>query len=179
VTLRGLFDEIRDAFPNTNIPAFEGHGRAEVLLSQISVAKERLFMLTRSVSGAMVPAFEFILQEFRGPQFQASRAHLSDAIQAYEAQPRRDRDSCANAYDTMESAAKVAFNMPDATLGKVLNKANTRLDACTISSLRSLETLRHQKFGHGTVTPFDLRAAEVDYVFFACLSGATLFVRLA
>lgn len=136
-------------------------------------------LLHRVVPLAMEELFECVAQELRRPEFEAARGQLDHAVQAYDARPRRDRDACANAYDAMESVAKVVFGLPNGTLGNVLSGPATReLDRWTIASLHSLEVLRNNKFGHGTVVPFDLRSAEVDYVYSSCLSGVLLFTNL-
>jgi predicted Fe-Mo cluster-binding NifX family protein len=45
-----------------------------------------------------------------------------DAIDAYNAQPQRARDACANAFDAIESAGKVVAEVPSGTFADVLKK---------------------------------------------------------
>jgi hypothetical protein len=120
-------------------------------------------------------------RELETHRFEGALRHLNDALDAYDARPRRDRDSCANVFDALESIAKAAYSMENATFGGVLDEARRRsdLDESTIRLLRQVEVLRHNKFGHGTTTPFNLSAPEIDFVYLTCIGGILLFARSA
>lgn len=45
------------------------------------------------------------------PRFAAARQTFELATKAFNDRPRRDRITCANTYDALESAAKIAFNI--------------------------------------------------------------------
>jgi hypothetical protein len=137
--------------------------------------------LTRVSPPAVQTMIDSAFRELADPRFNAALAHLKDALDAYDARPRRDRDSCSNAFDALESTAKTVYAMDNATFGNVLDEAKRlcELDDSTIRVLRQLETLRHNKFGHGTTTPFDLGSSEVDFVYLTCLGAILLFARLA
>ena len=137
-------------------------------------------LLHRAMPAVMQAQVMAVIRALQDPRFESTNRHLQDAINANDARPRRDRDVCANAYDAMESVAKVAYGLGTGTLGGALDEAQRRedLDRFTVGILRGLETLRHNRFGHGTTTPFGLKPAEVDFVYFTCLAGILLFSRL-
>jgi hypothetical protein len=119
------------------------------------------------------------IAELTAEEFAPARELLSAATEAFNARPRRDRDACANAYDALESVAKIVYGMPNATFGQVLERVRQR---ATISEpiqrlLRDVEVMRHNVFGHGMAEQFALNAAEVDFVYVTCAAGVPLFTR--
>lgn len=102
------------------------------------------------------------------------------AKDAFDARPRRDRDVCANAFDAMESAAKIQMAMPTRTFGPVVDAAAAQhlVNAEIRGMLQRLEVVRHNHCGHGMAQPFALTPAEVDLFYMSCLMGANLFARL-
>ena len=119
------------------------------------------------------------IQELNDSRFSAAAQLFRDARDAYNDRPRRDRDACANAFDAMESVAKVVFNMPSATFGNVLVhiRAGNLLTSEIVNVLDTINTLRNRKFGHGMQTPFDLSPAEVDFTYLTCIGEILLFAR--
>jgi hypothetical protein len=117
---------------------------------------------------------------FIDARFAAARQTFELAAEAFNDRPRRDRDACANAYDALESAAKIAFNMPRATFGEVLNAVGPRGDLSpqAIRLLRAIEVFGHTTFRHGGVEPFALSSAEVDFVYTACAGAILVFTGL-
>jgi len=113
------------------------------------------------------------------PEFAAAREVFELALQAFNDRPRRDRDACANAYDALESAAKIRHNMPAATFGQVLDGVRQRgaLSESVVRLLRATEVFGHNTFRHGMVDPFALSAAEVDFVFTNCAGAILVFAR--
>jgi hypothetical protein len=83
-----------------------------------------------------------------------------------------------NVFDAMESVGRTRFG--GATFGDVLDNLRTRggIDRFTLSTLRSIETVRNNHFGHGARDPFGLLPAEVDFIYLACIAGILLLVRL-
>jgi hypothetical protein len=49
---------------------------------------------------------------------------FSEARNAYDSRPRRDRDACSNVFDALESVGKIKCGMPNATFGDVINAAS-------------------------------------------------------
>ena len=113
------------------------------------------------------------------PEFVAAREVFELGLQAFNDRPRRDRDACANAYDALESAAKIRHNMPAATFGQVLDAVRQRgaLSESVVRLLRAIEVFGHNTFRHGMVDPFALSAAEVDFVFTNCAGAILVFAR--
>ncbi len=124
---------------------------------------------------------EAAIQELSQPRFQPAATLFHDARDAYDDQPRRDRDACANIFDAMESVAKEIFSRPNDTFGNVLNEIRRRqvLNTNTIKVLDAVNTLRNGSFGHGMTTPFNLTAPEVDFTYLTCIGGILLFTRNA
>jgi len=122
---------------------------------------------------------EAAIQELSQPHFQPAATLFSDARDAYDDRPRRDRDACANVFDAMESIAKVVFSMPNSTFGHVLNhiRSTQALHQDIITVLEAVNTLRNHNFGHGMTAPFNLKAAEVDFTYLTCIGGILLFAR--
>jgi hypothetical protein len=115
------------------------------------------------------------------PRFEAAHKLLLDAIDAYNAQPQRPRDACANAFDAIESAGKIVTRIPSGTLGDVLDRLrkNQSLTPETLRMLNALNTMRHNHFGHGMSEPFSLSPQEVDFVYLSCIAAAILFARMS
>jgi hypothetical protein len=99
-------------------------------------------------------------------------------LKAFNDRPRRDRDACANAYDALESAAKIRHNMPAATFGQVLDavRQNGALSESVVRLLRAIEVFGHNTFRHGMVDRL-LSATEVDFVFTNCAGAILVFAR--
>ena len=128
------------------------------------------------------PAYALVsaaIEELRDPRFAAALTLSSSAMDAFDDRPRRDRDACANIFDSMESVAKEVFDMPTATFGTVLGhiRKTNRLTAEIISVLEAINTLRNRKFGHGMTNPFDLSVSEVDFTYLSCIGGLLVFVK--
>jgi hypothetical protein len=134
----------------------------------------RLHRVMPAPAAAQVKAAIGYLED---PRFAAASRIFADAL-AFDAHPRRDRDACANAFDALESVAKVVFAMPTETFGQVLREVRPqgRINAQILGVLEALNTHRNRNFGHGV--PFTLTAAEVDFTFLACVSGIILITRL-
>jgi hypothetical protein len=118
-------------------------------------------------------------QELHNPQYAAGLQLMTNARGAYDDRPRRDRDACANAFDAMESAAKVKYNRPNDTFGAVKNyiEQNHLFRQEVINVLTALNGMRNGHFGHGMQDVFDLTAAEVDFVYLNCISVVILLMR--
>jgi hypothetical protein len=121
------------------------------------------------------------VRELARPEFEAAHKLLLDAIDAYNAQPQRPRDACANAFDAVESAGKVVAQVPSGTFGDVLKqlRKDQALASETLRMLESLNTMRHNHFGHGMSEPFSLSAQEVDFVYLSCMAVVILFARMS
>lgn len=119
------------------------------------------------------------IAELSSHSYTPALALFHNAQDAYHDRPRRDRDTCANVFDAMESVAKEVFQLPSATFGAVL--AHIRkiqgLQADIIDMLEKVNSLRNHKFGHGMTVPFDLSSADVDFTYLTCIAGILLFVR--
>jgi hypothetical protein len=120
------------------------------------------------------------ITELGDPRFAPALALLNDARDAFDDRPRRDRDACANIFDSMESVAKEVFTMPNATFGSVLKhvRQTNALQAEIISVLEAINTLRNRKFGHGMTASFDLSPGEVDFTYLACIAAILVFVKM-
>jgi len=118
--------------------------------------------------------------ELTRPEFDAAHKLLIDAIDAYNVRPPRLRDACANAFDAIESAAKVVAQLPTGTFGHAIKqlRKNESLSSDTLRLLDALSTIRHNHFGHGMVGPFSLSIQEVDFVYLSCMAAAILFARM-
>lgn len=104
---------------------------------------------------------------------------MNAARDAFDDRPRRDRDACANIFDSLESVAKEVFNIPNATFGSVLKhvRQTNAFQGEITSVLESINTLRNRKFGHGMTTPFDLSTGEVDFTYLSCIGAIILFAN--
>ena len=118
------------------------------------------------------------IRELGAERLAPARALFDAATEAFNARPRRNRDVCTNAYDALESVAKIVCEMPAATLGGVLDEVRRRdaLNDHVIRLLRDVEILRHNTFGHGMAEDFRLTEREVDFVYATCAAGILLFV---
>jgi hypothetical protein len=86
---------------------------------------------------------------------------------------------CTNIFDALESVAKAVCSLPNGTFGDVLKLQKTRdaFSGQTISTLEKVYALASAHFRHGMTEPFNLKPAEVDFVYVTCLAGIMLFVR--
>jgi hypothetical protein len=133
-------------------------------------------VLPPSVQGQVETAF----RELSAPRFSAALPSFRDAMAAYDDRPRRERDTCSNIFDALESVAKEIFGMPAATFGGVLIEARKQqsMAAETTAALQKLYDMANGHFRHGMITPFTLKPAEVDFILVSCMAGILLFVRL-
>jgi hypothetical protein len=125
-------------------------------------------------------AVRVAVHELARPEFEAAHKLFLSAIDAYNAQPQRSRDACANAFDAVESAGKVVAQVPSGTFGdalKQLRKDQTFAPE-TLRMLEALNTMRHNHFGHGMSAPFSLSTQEVDFVYLSCTAAVILFTRI-
>ena len=136
--------------------------------------------LERVLPAPLAEGVRATIDELRRPGYEAARQLFDAAMDAFNAIPRRDRDAATNAFDAMESAAKVRLNMPAATFGDALNAARrlNRINNEVHQVLDRVNTLRHRHLGHGMAQPFNLSPNEVDFVYVTCAAGVRLFARL-
>jgi hypothetical protein len=113
------------------------------------------------------------------PGFQPARELFEASAAAFNDRPRRDRDACSNAFDALESVAKIVYGIPNGTFGNVLDEVRRRgdLNEHVLRLLRDIEIIRHNEFGHGNAHPFRLNASEVDFVYTTAAAGILLFSR--
>lgn len=137
--------------------------------------------LRRVLPNAAQAQIDATAQELSQPRFEAALRLFNDARNAYDDRPRRDRDACANMFDSMESVAKEVFSMPQATFGGVLShiRQTQGLHSDVVTVLEGINTLRNRNFGHGMTSPFNLKPAEVDFTYLSCVAGVLLFTRLS
>ena len=136
--------------------------------------------LERVLPTPLADAVRGTFDDLDQPGYEGALELFRLAKTAFDERPfRRDRDAAANAFDAMEAAAKVKFQMPAATFGAVLDEARRRqaLHEDVQQILRRVEVLRHHHLGHGNPQPFALGSAEVDFVYITCAAGARLFAR--
>lgn len=135
--------------------------------------------LNRVLPAAAQAQVEAAIQELRDPRYTPALQLFNAARDAYDDRPRRDRDACANVFDSMESVAKEKFGMPNATFGQVAAhmRATGALNEQIVGMLEAVNTLRNRNFGHGMVAPFTLRPAEVDFTYLTCIGAMLLFAR--
>jgi hypothetical protein len=133
--------------------------------------------LARVLPAAAVTQVAIAVQDLRDPQYQSALELLDAALSAFNAVPRRERDACANAFDAMEAVGRIRFG--GTTFGGVLDNLQGRdlIDRFTLTTLRSLEIVRHNHFGHGALQPFNLSVAEVDFIYLTCIAGILLLRR--
>jgi hypothetical protein len=135
--------------------------------------------IQRVMPVAVQAQLQAVLNELAAPNFAPALALMNAARDAYDDRPRRDRDAAANAFDALESTAKLIYQLPNATFSQVLDEVqrNARMNELVIAILRALNTLRNRNFGHGMAVPFTLTAAEVEFVYLTCIGAILLFVR--
>ena len=135
--------------------------------------------IVRFLPGPAAASLRAALVELLTPRFAAALNLFSMARDAYDTQPRRDRDACSNAFDALESVAKEKYGMPTATFGQVVVEMRRRgsHNQQIVGVLESINTLRNKNFGHGMATPFSLTTAEVDLTYLTCVAGILLVVR--
>jgi hypothetical protein len=150
------------------------------ILSAYGVAWEisQTGTLTRGLPEAAVAQIASAFQELATPGFEAARDLLNAADLDFNAVPRRDRDACANAFDSMEAVGRIRFGAN--TLGGVLNvlQVQNAMDRFTLNALRALEVIRHNHFGHGNPEPFNLSGPEVEFACVSCVAGILLLRKL-
>lgn len=136
--------------------------------------------LVRTLPDEAATSVRVAVRELSRPEFEAAHRLLEDAVDAYNDRPQRPRDACANAFDAVESAAKVVAGFPSGTFSDVLNELRRRqlLRPETLRMLEAVSVMRHNHFGHGTSNPFALSMQEVDFVYLSCVAAAILFARL-
>lgn len=61
------------------------------------------------------------ITELKAPHFAPALTLLNNARDAFDDRPRRDRDACANVFDSMESVAKTVFSMPARACSQLIN----------------------------------------------------------
>lgn len=117
--------------------------------------------------------------ELQHPRFEPALELFKAGKDAFDARPRRDRDTCSNVFDALESVAKEKYGMPNATYGQVVVRLRTNgtFNAEIIALLSGLNDLRNRNFGHGMTTQFGLASAEVDFAYLACIGAILLLVR--
>jgi hypothetical protein len=120
-----------------------------------------------------------VIGELGEARFAAAAELFGAARDAYDERPRRDRDACGNAFDALESVAKIKYVRPDDTFGQVKNyMAENRLAKPEIIEIfTELNRIRNRFFGHGMVVAFDLAPAEVDFVYLSCISCILFLTR--
>ena len=123
---------------------------------------------------------EAAFRELSRPEFAPALQLFRESVAAYDDRPRRDRDSCCNIFDALESVAKAVREMPTKTFGDVLAEVRRGqvMSSDTIAVLRKLYDMANNHFRHGMTTPWTLKPAEVDFVWVTCIAGILLFVRL-
>ncbi|MGH2958225.1 MAG: hypothetical protein ACRDKE_01355 [Solirubrobacterales bacterium] len=120
------------------------------------------------------------VRELLRPGFESARGLLRDAIEAYNDRPQRPRDACANAFDAVEAASKTTLGLPTGTFNDVVRELRQArvLQPEIVAVLDRLNVVRHNHFGHGMTTPFNLISREVDFVYLSCVSAIVLFARI-
>lgn len=135
--------------------------------------------IQRVMPAAAQAQIQAVIAELAPPNFAPALALVNAARDAYDDRPRRDRDAAANAFDALESIAKITYALPNATFSQVLDEVQRRgrMNEQIVATLRALNTLRNRNFGHGMAALFTLTAAEVDFVYMTCFGAILLFVR--
>ena len=134
----------------------------------------------RVLPAPIAEGIQATIDELRRPEYAAARQLFTAATDAFNAIPRRDRDAAANAFDAMESAAKIRLNVPNGTLHDALQAARRQhlLSEEALQVIDRINILRHRHLGHGMAAPFNLGPNEVDFAYVTCAAGARLFARL-
>ncbi|MDQ3474308.1 MAG: hypothetical protein M3447_11280 [Acidobacteriota bacterium] len=148
-----------------------GHGSAWELRGDGRLHRVLPIVLQQQVAAAFAE-----LQDARNAP---ALALLTAASSAYDDRPRRDRDACANAFDAVESLAKIKYAMPRETFGGVLRQLRgaTAFNSEVLGVLESINTLRNRNFGHGMAAPLNLTGAEVDFTYLICVAAILLLSR--
>jgi hypothetical protein len=117
--------------------------------------------------------------EIREARYAPALALFNAARDAYDGRPRRDRDTCGNIFDALESVAKIKYNRPNETFGQVKNhmEQNNLARPEIIEIFTALNQMRNHHFGHGGTVEFNLSAAEVDFVYLTCIASILLLTR--
>lgn len=135
--------------------------------------------LHRVLPAAAQAQVQAAIQELGDARYAPAQALFHAARDAYDDRPRRDRDACMNAFQAVESAAQIRFDMPgrpfDGVLGELRSRGGTNAEVLHV--LDSLNVLRHRNFGHGGAEEFALGPAEVDFVYLTCIGAILLFTR--
>lgn len=136
--------------------------------------------LERVLPAPAAEGVQAAFEELGKAEFAAARQLFDTARDAFHAVPRRGRDAAANAFDAMESTAKIRLNLPNATFGDVLKsvRRGDKISPDVREVLDRINTLRNHHLGHGMTKPFTLRADEVDFVYVTCAAAIRMFARL-
>jgi hypothetical protein len=123
---------------------------------------------------------EMAFRELSHAGFAPALQLLRDALAAYDDRPQRDRDTCSNIFDALESVAKTVLKMPTKTFGDVLAdiRKRTALSPDMTAVLQKLYDMANNHFRHGMTKPFTLKPPEIDFVLVSCVAGILPFVRL-
>lgn len=134
-----------------------------------------LRVLPAAAQGQIVAA----IAELGDARYAPALALFTAARDAYDDRPRRDRDACGNAFDALESVAKIKYNRPNDTFGQVKNhiEQNNLARREIIDMFTALNQMRNQHFGHGMAVQFNLSPAEVEFVYLTCLGSILLLTR--
>lgn len=133
----------------------------------------------RFLPGPAQEQVEAAIQELANPAYAAALLLFNAARDAYDGQPRRDRDACMNAFQAVESVAQIHFNMPARAFNDLLADLRRRrvMNAQIIDLLDQLNVLRHRTFGHVMANEFALAPVEVDFVYLTCIAAVLLVTR--
>jgi hypothetical protein len=136
--------------------------------------------LHRVLPLAVQAQIDTAFRELSHPGFASALQLLRDALAAYDDRPQRDRDTCSNIFDALESVGKTVFKMPTKTFGDVLAdiRKRTALSPDTTAVLQKLYDMANNHFRHGMTKPFRLKPSEIDCLLVTCVAGILLFVRL-
>ena len=134
--------------------------------------------LHRVLPAAARAQIDATIQELSDAAYAPALTLFNTSRDAYDHRPRRDRDACANAFDAMESVAKIKYNRPHDTFGQLKNyiEQNDLLRQEIVDIFTAMNQLRNGHFGHGMAVQFALTAAEVDFVYLTCI-GSILLLR--
>jgi len=118
-------------------------------------------------------------EELNNPEYEPALTLFNAARHAYDDRPRRDRDTCTNIFDCLESVAKIKYGRPNDTFGQVKNlvNQNDQQRGQVIAMFTALNNLRNQHFGHGMTQDFSLTGAEVDFIYLTCIGAILLLTR--
>lgn len=134
--------------------------------------------LERVIPQEVQTEVELFFSELNDPRYKGAKDLFALAKTAFDARPRRDRDTGANAFDGLEAVIKTRFPASGKTFGEVLDRQKGRINKEIFSLLQKIEVVRHNHLGHGQTEPFALSGDEVDLVYVSCIMAARLLVRL-